>query len=480
MKYKYLADWATSQTEKLVFKEVKKFEDQIAIIFKKTKKFLQINLASEDSFCFFTENKELPFESAKMYSNFNIHLASSHLQKIEISDSDRIVFFHFEKVDIYGQKVRYRLIIELISHYQNVILERDVIIDCKKKISFAENRHRQILPNLEYAQPNSIYKNEKEKINFPVAINAQNKLVENAEITPNFKCMNLLFEELYYNHILQNKVIKIKSQKIAVIQKQIKKKSRKITKLEAELLIAKDEEKWKQLAELLKANFSKIKRGATSILLKNYYESAFPKIEIVLFADKNAQQNIDYYFKKYRKARDGKVKIAQQIQVTQNEIIELERDVFDVEESDISSLRSSDSKIVKKQKKNYKKIWISEDWEIFIGRTSSENDLLTTKLAKPHDWWFHTRIFRGTHIILRNYKKQDLPENLKLICCKLAAYFSKAKKSSNVPVDFTQIRYVRKPKGSPAGYVIYQNQKTIYVDPISMREAVKIIDNFKR
>jgi len=480
MKYKYLADWATSQTEKLIFKEVKKNEDQIAIIFKKTKKFLQINLASEDSFCFFTEKKKLPFKTAKMYANFNIHLASSRLQKIEISAMDRILFFHFEKVDIYGQKVKYRLIVELISHYQNMILERDVIIDCKKKISFAENRHRQILPNLAYVQPNSIYKNEKEEINFPIAIDNQNCIIENTKLEPNFECVNSLFEEFYYQHILQNKITKIKSQKISVIQKQIKKKKRKIAKLETELLVAKDEEKWRQLAELLKANFSKIKKGAKSILLKNYYAISFPEIEIAIFTDKNAQQNIDYYFKKYRKARDGKLKITQQIQITQNEILELKREIFDIEESDIPSLSSSNSKIVKKQKKNYKKIWINEDWEIFIGRTSSENDLLTTKLAKPHDWWFHTRIFRGTHIILRNYKKQDLPENLKQICCRLAAYFSKAKKSSNVPVDFTQIRYVRKPKGSPAGYVIYQNQKTIYVDPISMREAIKIIDNFKR
>ncbi len=122
---------------------------------------------------------------------------------------------------------------------------------------------------------------------------------------------------------------------------------------------------------------------------------------------------------------------------------------------------------------------VDENWEIIIGRTSRENDLLTTRFAKPHDWWFHTRIFRGTHIILRNLDKKELPENLKIICSRLAAYFSKAKKSSNVPVDYTQIRFVRKPKGSPTGYVVYTNQKTLFVDPLSMREASVIIRSLK-
>jgi len=100
-------------------------------------------------------------------------------------------------------------------------------------------------------------------------------------------------------------------------------------------------------------------------------------------------------------------------------------------------------------------------------------------LAKPDDWWFHTRIYRGTHIILRNYKRKELPETLKILCCRLAAYFSKAKKSSNIPVDYTQIRYVRKPRGSVAGYVTYKNQKTLYVDPLSMRETIKEIDKWR-
>jgi predicted ribosome quality control (RQC) complex YloA/Tae2 family protein len=110
-----------------------------------------------------------------------------------------------------------------------------------------------------------------------------------------------------------------------------------------------------------------------------------------------------------------------------------------------------------------------------VGRTSRENDELTTRYAKAPDLWFHTRVFRGTHVILRNFAKQDVPDWLIVLCCRIAAYYSKAKKSSNVPVDFTEIRYVRKPRGSVAGYVTYTNQKTLYVDPLSFRDAVQML-----
>ncbi|NQT65006.1 MAG: DUF814 domain-containing protein, partial [FCB group bacterium] len=191
---------------------------------------------------------------------------------------------------------------------------------------------------------------------------------------------------------------------------------------------------------------------------------------------KSAKQNIEHYFKKYRKARDGKTKIQKQINIAQNEIEVLESDIFELEETDVFFSNQEKSKKKKTLKKGYKKIAIDENWEIYIGRTSKENDTLTTRFAKPHDWWFHTRVFRGTHIILRNYKKKELPNKLRLLCSQLAAYYSKAKKSTNVPVDHTQIRYVRKPRGSAPGYVVYTNQKTLFVDPLSIRAVGEILE----
>jgi len=482
MQYKYLAEWIKENKEQnLVFKSIRKFEDQYSIEFSKRKGELHINLSSQDCFCFFTQSKTIPFEQKNELDIINTHLNKARLTELTIFETDRIIFANFSKIDIYNNKQNYKLILELIPRYQNIILlkvdkDKDQIIDCTKKVSFAENRQRQILPGLEYTPPQTDFKIEKKDVSFPISVELAIKIKESSKKSPYFNSMNPLFEELYFNWIFKARNERIKSEKIKQINKKIKKKTKKIEKQKKELIVANKEEKWKQQAELLKANFASIKKGMQLIVLQNYYEDDFPEIEITLDQEKSAKQNIEYYFKKYRKARDGKTEIQKQIKIAQNEIEILEKEIFELEETDVIFSKQEKYKRKKTQKAGYKKIAIDENWEIYIGRTSKENDTLTTRFAKPHDWWFHTRIFKGTHVILRNYNKKELPNKLKLLCSQLAAYYSKAKKSTNVPVDHTQIRYVRKPRGSDPGYVIYTNQKTLFVDPLSIRAVAEILE----
>ena len=485
MKYKFLYEWAKeNEIQNLYFSKIKKFTDQYVIYFQKTDKFLQINFASEDCFCFFSRRNTLPFAENKSFSQFNRTLATAKLENISISENDRIIFLSFSKTDIYNQKIHLQIILELIPHYQNIILVKNdlgkkrIIIDALKKISFAENKHRQILPGLEYVPPVSEYQNDKEKIFYPLHLSENGKITENAITNPIFNSVNELFESLYYDYILRFRQDKIREKKIREIDKKIKKKINKLEKLRNELRDAEAVEKWKRFAELLKGNFDKIKPGMESIKVTNYYEDGFPVLEIPLFPDKSARQNVDYYFKKYKKAKTGKKIIFEQIRKTEAEILALKRKTEQIKNADnffASEEITSKSKTKTANEEHFKFLQIDENWRIYLGRTAKENDILTTKMAKPQDWWFHSRIFHGAHLILRNYNRLQLPEKLKILCCRLAAYHSKAGKSSNVPVDYTQIRYVRKPKGSPAGYVTYTNQKTMYVDPLSWREAAQWI-----
>ncbi|MBT4333099.1 MAG: DUF814 domain-containing protein [Candidatus Cloacimonetes bacterium] len=482
MKYKYLAEWLKeNEDHNLVFKSLSKFEDQYFIEFSKRKEGLHVNLSSQDCFCFFTKNRVIPFEKINELNFMNTHLTKARLNKMDISEVDRIIILNFYKIDIYNNKQNYKLIFELIPRYQNIILlkvegDNSQIIDCTKKVSFAENRQRQILPGLEYTPPQTDFINEKNEIHFPIDIESVKSFRESSVELPNYNSMNLLFEELYFNWIFKARNERIKLNKIKQINKEVKKKNKKIEKQKKELISAEKEESLKQKAELLKASFTSIKKGAKFIILQNYYQDEFPEIEIELNPEKDAKQNIESYFKKYRKARDGKDKIQKQIVIGNNEIEILEREIFELEETEVFLQKQEKSNKKKPNKSGYKKIAIDENWEIYIGRTSKENDMLTTRFAKPHDWWFHTRIFRGTHVILRNYNKKELPKKLKHLCSQLAAYYSKAKKSTNVPVDHTQIRYVRKPRGSAPGYVIYKEQKTLFVDPLSIRDVAKILE----
>ncbi|MCF7793096.1 MAG: NFACT RNA binding domain-containing protein [Candidatus Cloacimonetes bacterium] len=475
MQYGFLKKWVEeNQDQNLVFRAMQKYQDQYIIKFNKQKKQLQICLAN-DCFCFFTEKNILLFSDRNDLNQFNQNLEKSKLKKIDIATDDRIIILHFERINIYNQQESMQLILELIPRYQNVILvQKNQIIDCLRKISFAENTHRQVLPGVTYSEPPTDFIVQEKEIKYPLQFNEKLKL-EKSE-SAGFSDMNSAFEALYYKGILHKKIEQFKKAKIKAVKKKLKQKERKIIKLKNELKDASKEEFWKQQAELLKANFSKIKTGMKSIKLTNYYENDFPEILIKLDEKKSSSQNVEYYFKKYRKARDGKVKIAQQIDLTETEIHDLEMEIIEIEESDAlpDKEREKNKKSSSKTEK-YKMLKVDENWEIYIGRTSRENDFLTTRLAKSHDWWFHTRIFRGTHVILRNLNKRELPDKMKLICCRLAAYYSKAKKSGNVPVDFTQIRYVRKPKGSAIGFVTYTNHKTLYVDPLSMRDAKNLI-----
>jgi len=224
-----------------------------------------------------------------------------------------------------------------------------------------------------------------------------------------------------------------------------------------------------------------IKKGMEEITLPNYYLSDFPKITIPLIPDKSPVENSNYYFKKYKKAKVGQKLKAEQIDKTSQEIKDIQADIEDIYEEDnyLHLLELTNIKKLNKRQTDtkvfFRRIKIDDNWEIFIGRSSSENDLLTCRVAKGRDWWFHTRVFQGTHVVLRNYANKHLPDKYRLICAQLAAYYSKAKKSENVPVDYTQIRFVRKPRGSAPGYVTYKNQKTLYVNPIDFRQAMKML-----
>jgi len=479
MQYKYLEEWIIrNNSGDFILNKIANFENQFALLFFKDEKILQINLSAENSFCFFTKFEKLPFTESGELRNFNSHLHNSTLKSIAIFNKDRIFDFHFSKTDIYNRENEYHLIIELIPHYQNMILlkEKNVIIDCLKKIGFTENRFRQVLPGFFYEPPPTEYKHLKEKINYPLTFDEKGEIIEEIKDQENYNDINELFEKLYYEYIFIERNEKLKHQKILNKKKQIKRNKTKIEKLRKELSDAQNDKKWKQFAELLKSNFPNIKPGMDSILVKNYYLDGFPDLKIPLFPKKNTQQNIAYYFKKYKKSKTGKKIIALQINKTKNIVKILNEEIQEIKNSEFFPEKKNKKKLgSKKEKIKFRKIRIDEYWEILIGRTNKENDLLTTKLAKSHDWWFHSRIFHGTHVILRNFGKRDLPNELKLLCCRLAAYYSKAKKSTNVPVDYTQIRYVRKPKSSPSGFVVYSNQKTIYVDPISLRKALEKI-----
>ena len=107
--------------------------------------------------------------------------------------------------------------------------------------------------------------------------------------------------------------------------------------------------------------------------------------------------------------------------------------------------------------------YVIDGYTVLVGRNNKENDYLTCKFANKNDIWFHTKDIHGSHVILKTNPNEIVPDDVLFEVAKLAAKHSKAKNSSHVPVDFCKVSFVKKPSGSKPGYVIYSNNKTLYV-----------------
>ena len=108
--------------------------------------------------------------------------------------------------------------------------------------------------------------------------------------------------------------------------------------------------------------------------------------------------------------------------------------------------------------------YVIDGYTILVGRNNVENDYLTCKFAKKSDIWFHTKDIHGSHVILKTNLGEIISEEILYEAAKLAAKHSKAKSSSHVPVDYCEVRFVKKPSGSKPGFVIYSNNRTLYVN----------------
>jgi len=301
------------------------------------------------------------------------------------------------------------------------------------------------------------------------------------EDTDKFQSVNDFFSFLYENEILGYRFNQLKRELLSETIRHLKKVKRTLAQQEKDLKSLENAKEWKKLGELLKINLHLVKDGMDSVQVTDYFSDDQRGIEIKLHSDISPQQNMEYYFKKYKKAVSGREKLEKNIQENKKKIIDLEARVESIESSNTIQELEGYRKKREKSNKNeettpFKRIPIEvagKKWDICIGRSGKENDELTLHFAKPDDWFFHTRIYHGAHVIVRNpEKRESLPEKIIATAAGIAAYFSKAKHSTKVPVDFTQIRYVTKPRKSAPGFVIYKNNKTLFVDPINPRSLL--------
>ncbi|RDY24890.1 fibronectin/fibrinogen-binding protein [Romboutsia maritimum] len=312
-----------------------------------------------------------------------------------------------------------------------------------------------------------------------------------------FSCINLtLFNELSFinndsiSNIVENyyrtKDIKDRiHQRSSDLKKSISIKLDRLyhkqKKQEEELLEAENADTYKLKGELLTAYIYMIKKGMENIEVANFYSPNYENMTIGLNKNLTPSENSQKYFKKYNKLKTAKKEITHQMSLNKEEIDYLENIILSIENCEnMEELQDIREELIKlgyakqqgkaKSKKETSlttkplEFMSSEGFKIFVGKNNKQNDHLTLRIADYDDIWMHTKNIPGSHVIIK-CAGHEVSEQTIFEGAMLAAFFSKSKMSSKVPVDYTKKKHVKKPSGSKPGMVIYETNSTIYVTP---------------
>lgn len=287
-----------------------------------------------------------------------------------------------------------------------------------------------------------------------------------------------LLDNFYYERDRADRM-KVKGQDLLkLLTNASERLARKINTQRAELEQCADREQLRISGDLIQANLYRIEKGAPFVDLENFYDEDMETIRIKLDPSKSASQNAQKYYKDYRKAKTAEQVLKEQIDLAEKEIEYIDN-VFDSltraeSERELAEIRSElvQTGYIKAPKGNRKdqkplpplEFATTDGFKVLVGRNNRQNDTLTLKTANNNDIWFHTKEIPGSHTILVTNGKEPSDDAL-MQAAQIAAYHSKARDGSKVPVDYTQVRYVSKPQGAKPGMVIFVNNRAVYVTP---------------
>lgn len=255
--------------------------------------------------------------------------------------------------------------------------------------------------------------------------------------------------------------------------------ARRLANQREELKISAERDKLKLYGDLISANLYRVEKGMGSVTVENFYDESCPQVDIKLDKRLTPSQNMQHYYGEYRKADTAEKILTQQIAKGEEELSYIDS-VFDAftrakGEDEVNELRLElaeqgyirSSKLKGKPPKAHPPLEFKspEGFTILIGRNNKQNDMLTTKLADKTDIWLHTKDITGSHVIIRAEGK-PVPDETVVYAARLAAFHSKAKNSSQVPVDYVPVKLVKKPAGAKPGMVIFTGNRTLYVKPL--------------
>lgn len=293
-----------------------------------------------------------------------------------------------------------------------------------------------------------------------------------------FDSPSKLLDSFYGQKDLKNSLKQKYSDIFKLVTNLYERNLKKIQIHKEKLIECKNYEIYKTYGDILMANQYSLGEGLETVTLQNFYDENLSDIEIPLDKELSINQNAQKYYKKYNKEKTTIETVTIQLKEAEHEKIYFENLLYNVEnandletleeiKNELSSLKyiKKKTKKAKGNNKSYPYHFVSSDgFDIYVGKNNNQNDYLTTKFAISSDIWLHTKDIPGSHVIIKS-KSGKVSDEALIEGANLAAYFSKGQNSTNIPIDYTEKKNVKKPSGSKPGMVIYYTNKTIYITP---------------
>ena len=480
------------------------------------------------------------------------HLIGARIVSVTQPDWERMLILELDARDELGSRSRKQLVIEMIGRSSNVILvgEDGRILDCLRRVDFAGDAMRRLLPGMIYRLPPRqekipLFESSGEQIRALVAaadrdtpidkwlldrfsglspllcrelahrcggsyetlgeqIEALRETVLAGDLSPtlqlrdgkplDFSFLPIAqygqevtnesyesFSELLDAFYQRRDQLELRRRRGHELTKSIRtlrdRLARKLALQKEELKRTETREEVRRRAELITANLYRVKRGDRVLICQDYYQEGSPDIQIPLDALKTPQQNAAALFKEYNKLKGAQAHLTDLIAKGEvqldylNSVLEeiaraeSEKDLADIRRELVETgyLKKSKGSKQDRAKPQAPLRFVTDDGlEVLVGRSNSQNDELTTKIARRTDWWLHTQKIHGSHVILR-CEGEEPGERALLQAASIAAFYSQGREGGKIPVDYTMVRNVRKPSGAMPGKVIYTDYQTMLV-----------------
>ena len=267
---------------------------------------------------------------------------------------------------------------------------------------------------------------------------------------------------------------------VARLRKEISRRQKLQANLKKDLVAHGNPEEHKRLGDLLLANISSAKRAGNRVSLVDYYAEGTPTIEIEIDENTSLQVAAGESFSRYTKAKRAVEEIGSRLLQLDRDLQELDEKQVELEAAiasrEVTALaefeepKYSPTAAGKKQKASLalpgmRRYRSSDGYEVLVGRTARDNDQLTFRVARPNDLWLHAGDYPGSHVIVRNSSRSEIPQRTIIEAAQLAAKFSQASKDAKVAIHYSRRKFLSKPKGAAPGLVRMSSFKTITVEP---------------